>query len=212
MKKKLIYLIIIITALLTSGCSKNANQKNDQLSKPNSANTQQSTTQSQTTAETNTGNTATMISEEDARRIALEHANLTAEQVTFIKSGLDRDNGRVTYDVEFYTSDNKEFDYEIDPYTGEILDYDYDAEYFHQNSDTIEGEEISASKAKEIALAQVPGATENNIHEFESDYDNGKLRYEGKIFYEQAEYEFEIDGQSGTILEWNVEAIHNGTP
>ena len=58
----------------------------------------------------------------------LSHAGLTADQVTFVRSKLDRDDGRLMYDVEFYTSDYKEYDYEIDAATGEILSYDYDAE------------------------------------------------------------------------------------
>ncbi len=69
------------------------------------------------------------ISEEEAQNIALSHAGLTAEQVTFIKSDLDMEDGKQTYDVEFYTEEGKEFDYEIDSTSGEILDFDYDAEY-----------------------------------------------------------------------------------
>lgn len=71
-----------------------------------------------------------MITEDNAKEIALSHASLTADQVTFIKSNIDTDDGRKHYEVEFYTPDNKEYDYEIDPYSGEILDFDYDAEAF----------------------------------------------------------------------------------
>ncbi len=68
---------------------------------------------------------------------------------------------------------------------------------------------ISEEEAKQIALNQVAGAASQHIHEFKSDYDNGKLKYEGKIYYEQTEYEFEIDGYTGAILEWDVEPIYN---
>ena len=68
---------------------------------------------------------------------------------------------------------------------------------------------ISEEEAKTIALDKVTGATTQDIHEFKSDYDNGKLKYEGKIYYEQTEYEFEIDGYTGTILEWDVDPINN---
>lgn len=68
------------------------------------------------------------ISEEEARNIALEHAGLTNDQVTFIRSNIDSDDGRRNYDVEFYTTDGVEYDYEIDPNTGEILEYDFDVE------------------------------------------------------------------------------------
>ena len=170
----------------------------------------QSTDHTQTGTTQNTGDTGNMISEAEAKQIALTHAGLTADQVTFIKSGTDRDDGRVTYDVEFYTKDNKEYDYEIDPYTGEVLDYDHDAEYYTSAADTKDAKTISADEAKKIALKQVSGATEQDLREFESDYDNGKLKYEGKIYYKQTEYEFEIDGYDGTILEWDVEPIYGG--
>ena len=45
-----------------------------------------------------------------------------------------------------------------------------------------------------------------------SDYDNGRLQYEGKLFYDQTEYEFEIDGYSGEILEWDVEPLYCDVP
>lgn len=151
---------------------------------------------------------ASMISEEEAKQIALSHAGLSNDQVTFIKSGLDRDHGRLNYDIEFYSQDQTEYDYEIDPYTGEVLDYDHDAEYYGQTSDSPEGERISEADAKQIALAKVEGATEQDIRKFKSEYDNGRLEYEGKIYYGNQEFEFEIDGYTGEILEWDVETIY----
>lgn len=73
------------------------------------------------------------ISEEEAKSIALSHAGLTTEQVHFIKSSLDIDDGRRYYDVEFYTNNNQEYDYEIDPVTGDIIEYDYDVENYRRN-------------------------------------------------------------------------------
>lgn len=156
-----------------------------------------------------------IITEEAARDIALEHAGLSAEQVTFLKSGLDRDNGRRHYDVEFYTGNYEEYDYNIDPYTGDILDFDYDAEYyvpptaFTASPDDNSAQTITADEAKALALAQVPGATEGDIREFETDYDDGRMEYEGKIYYDHMEYEFEIDGYSGAIRNWDVESIYD---
>ena len=70
-----------------------------------------------------------MITEDTAKEIALSHADLNSDQVTFIKSSLYTEDGQKRYDVEFYTPDNKEYDYEIDPYSGQILDFDYDSEH-----------------------------------------------------------------------------------
>lgn len=77
------------------------------------------------------------------------------------------------------------------------------------NSDA-QTEMVSEEEAKQIALEQVPGATLQDIRAFSSDYDNGRLEYEGKIYYEQKEYEFEIDGSSGIILEWDVDPVYEG--
>ena len=162
----------------------------------------------QTTGTTpSTGNTqaaaGTGITEDRAREIALEHAGLSADQVTFIKSKLDYEDWRRVYEVEFYTSDYREYDYEIDADTGEIRSYDYDAEgYAPPASGTTT---ITADQAKEIALAKVPGATANDIYEFELDRDDGRLEYEGSIYYSGTEYEFTIDGYSGAIRSWEVE-------
>ena len=56
--------------------------------------------------------------------------------------------------------------------------------------------------------AEVPGAAESDIYEFETDRDDGRLEYEGKIIYNNTEYEFTIDGYSGAIREWDAEPFH----
>ena len=151
---------------------------------------------------------ATAVTEEQARETALSHAGLTADQVTFVRSELDRDDGRLMYDVEFYTSDYKEYDYEIDAATGEILSYDYDAEGYSYQPNATPGTAITAEQARAAALAEVPGAAESDIYEFETDRDDGRLEYEGKIIYNNTEYEFTIDGYSGAIREWDAEPFH----
>ena len=155
-----------------------------------------------------TGGQAAAVTEEQARETALSHAGLTADQVTFVRSKLDRDDGRLMYDVEFYTSDYKEYDYEIDAATGEILSYDYDAEGYSYQPNATLGTAITAEQARAIALAEVPGAAESDIYEFETDRDDGRLEYEGKIIYNNTEYEFTIDGYSGAIREWDAEPFH----
>ena len=159
------------------------------------------------------------ISVEKAKEIALEHAGISAEHVNFVKDGLDREDGYLVYDIEFYTNDHKEYDYEIDAYTGEVLSYDYDAEYYTMSVDNASTEQdnngknntnediISEAKAKEIALEHVPGATEADIREFRTDQNDGRLEYEVKIYYDQNEYEFEIDGYSGAIRDEDVDSI-----
>lgn len=114
-KTKILYILALSTLLLT-GC---AGQNNMDAPTP-----QTGQTQSQTTPDNTNGDT--MLSEEEARTIALNHAGLTMDQVTFTKSTLDRDDGRVKYEIEFHSQDWTEYDYDIEPYTGQILGYDKD--------------------------------------------------------------------------------------
>lgn len=76
-------------------------------------------------------------------------------------------------------------------------------------SGEITAQDITDAKAKEIALAKVPGAKESDIREFEKERDNGTDKYSGKIYYEKQEYEFEIDARSGEIIKWEVESIYD---
>ncbi len=74
----------------------------------------------------------TKISEEEAQSIALTHAGLNDEQVHFITSNSDIDDGKRIYDIEFYSKNGQEYDYEIDSVTGEIVGYDYDVENYRK--------------------------------------------------------------------------------
>ncbi len=151
---------------------------------------------------------AQLIGEDKAKSIALSHAGKKEADVKFVRTELDRDDGRTVYEVEFYDSNNMEYDYDIDAYSGDVVSFDYDAEdYKKPESDSGNKSEgtISEAKAKEIALAQVPGAKESDIRKFEVDRDDGRIEYEGEIVYDGMEYEFEIDGYSGAIRDWDVE-------
>ena len=161
-----------------------------------------------TTANTTNAASDGQVTLEEAKEIALNHAGLSADGVTFIKGKLERDDGREKYDIEFYTSDFKEYDYEIDPQTGEILSYDYDAEdYAPQKSSTGNSSAITEAKANEIAVAEASGATVDDNRVWEADYDDGRLEYEGKIYDADTEYEFTIDGYSGSIISWETEPL-----
>ncbi len=60
---------------------------------------------------------------------------------------------------------------------------------------------ITGDRAKQIALARVPGATKDHIRKFEGDKDS----YDGIIIYNGVEYDFEIDAFTGRIIDWDVE-------
>ena len=122
---------------------------------------------------------------------------------------MDRDDGRVVYDVRFDV-DQTEYDYEVLASDGQIVSsdverrdddgYDDDDRSRGSNADVA----VSREEAIDIALAKVSGATENDIR-IELDHDDGRYKYEGDIIYERVEYDFEIDANSGDILEWSEE-------
>lgn len=72
------------------------------------------------------------ITEDQARAIALQRAGLAdSSDIKFKKIKLDRENGRLVYDVEFYTlnaSGRRDMEYsaEIDAETGAVLEWDAD--------------------------------------------------------------------------------------
>ena len=163
-------------------------------------------------AQTNTPNTNTntntatgAVDEAKAQEIALAHAGVKAADATITKSKLDYDDGRQVYEIEWYANGAK-YDYEISVATGEIIDSSYEAKTVVGTGNSAT---VSEATAKQTALARVSGATEKDIYEWKLDYDDGRPEYEGKIIYGGTEYEFTIDATSGTITEWDTEAVHN---
>ena len=71
----------------------------------------------------------------------------------------------------------------------------------HRNGVT----DIVMDQAVAIAVARVPGATEADLKEIEREIDGGRIEYEGSIWYGGYEYEFEIDGSTGNILQWEID-------
>ena len=157
------------------------------------------------------------ITVEEAKTIALNHAGLTADAVTFVKAKQDYDDGRLVYEIEFVTTSGNgylEYDYEIDAATGNILSYDYDAESYTPQPmtttpSTATGALIDEATAKLTAVNQMPGASTSDICEWKLDYDDGRWEYEGKIIYNQMEFEFTIDAATGAVIEWDVESIYD---
>lgn len=139
-----------------------------------------------------------------AKVIALQHANLTEGDVTFTKVKLDRDDGRMIYDVEFYGSSG-EYEYEIDAFSGAILEWDWDRKLSAQNVSVPSGY-ISQDKAKSIALERA-GLSDSSVtfYEVKLDYDDGRAVYELEFKSGSMEYEAETDAVSGAILDWDSE-------
>lgn len=147
-----------------------------------------------------TSSNTTLLSEEEAKRIAFDDAMVDENDIVFIQVKSDHEKGVAVYDIEFYAN-GTEYDYEIAKNDGSIIGKDFDIEGYAPNSS---GDIISLSDAKAIALARVSGATEQNI-KIEFDYDDGYQVYDGEIYYNGVEYEFTIDATNGKVIEWSQE-------
>ena len=143
------------------------------------------------------------IGEDAALQAALEAAGISEADASRVQVSMDRDDGRVVYDVRF-DADQTEYDYEILASDGQVVNSDIEQRRDDRNNGNSADVAVSSEKAIETALAKVPGATENDIR-IELDYDDGRYKYEGDIIYDRVEYDFEIDADSGEILEWSEE-------
>lgn len=143
------------------------------------------------------------ITADRAKEIALADAGLSASSVVFIRAQQDWEDGRAVYEVEFY-SGNTEYDYEIDAITGAIRSADRDVEGFTvpTTSSSSSTAAISVDRAKQIALAEVPGGT---VFKCQLDRDDGRLVYEVEVYSGSTEYDFEIDAQTGAIISRDVD-------
>lgn len=167
-----------------------------------------------TTAAANSGTDSKYISEEEASSIALAQVDGATEDELRINK--DNDDNRNIYEVSIL-HDGVEYDFEIDAQTGDILsqssgrddddDWD-DGQSGSQNNNQNNSGLISEKKASKIALGQVDGATESDLR-IHQDTDDGRTVYEGSIIYNEMEYEFEIDAQSGDIIDWSSESVYD---
>ena len=174
------------------------------------------------TSQTNISNNNidTKITQEKAKEIALNHANLSQNDVTFIKSNLDYDDAIKAYDVEFYHN-NQEYDYKIDTNSGAIIEYDLDIENYSipqsnsnentnisdNNLNTSNNQIITDAKAKEIALNHA-NLSENQVTYINAhlDYDDGIRVYEVDYYVNNMEYSYKIDALTGNIISYEVDS------
>ena len=135
---------------------------------------------------------------------ALKDAGVNEADASRIRVTMDRDDGMLVYEVRFDAAE-VEYDYEIDAESGRIISTDVerwdDDDRDDRNRTANANVAVSRDEAVKTALGKVSGATEKDVR-IELDYDDGRYRYEGDIIYNGIEYDFEIDADSGRILEW----------
>lgn len=192
MKKIALATIILVACISLIGCNKS--------STPNNQNSNNS-----------------KITMEQAQEIALKHAKLTSDQVSFIKTDTELENGIEVYNIEF-SYENKEYDYKINSSNGEIIEYDSDIEDYDitqqqatkenksvtPNNQNSNNSKITVEKAKEISLKHA-NLKDNQVvfDKTEMDYDNGVQVYDIEFHYNNIEYNYEIDANTGNILSYS---------
>ena len=171
------------------------------------------------------------IGQEEAEKIAFQDAGIQETDTSRLRVSRELDDGRKSYEIEF-DSGNKEYSYEIQASDGTILSSDVETIQQNiqtENQQTAQNQQpaetrqpaenqqtteapasqtptpaVSEADAKKAALDRVPGAAEQDLR-MELEYDDGRYIYEGDIYYQQKEYEFEIDANNGSFLKWSEE-------
>lgn len=174
------------------------------------------------------------ITEEEAKKAALEHAKFTENEVNFTKAYLDYDDGIAEYEISFY-KDNVEYDYNIDAVNGSIRSYDSENEgrALPKQSNSADsgsnagadsnagsgsnsgsskttpqgdGSHIEESAAIEAALNHA-GLTQNDVSRLRAqfDFDDGVAVYDVEFWVNAMEYNYEINAVSGEIISYDKE-------
>jgi uncharacterized membrane protein YkoI/predicted small secreted protein len=116
-----------------------------------------------------------IISLEEAKQIALEHANVNAEDAKFDDKELDRDDGNLLFELEFY-ADGIEYEYDIHAITGEILKVERDRE------------DRNKAPKQETKKDQAPAETQTQQPKAEASKQEAKQTQPKQEQTQQAEY------------------------
>lgn len=157
------------------------------------------------------------ITVEAAQAIALAHAGLCEDDITYVRTERDHDDGCWKYEIEFTCGDH-EYDYDIDACTGAIRSFDTEVEHHHTAHHTEShhstapavtqvpqsSELLTESEAKAIALAHAEvSETDARFEKVQLDKDSSVWEYEIEFRANNTEYEYEIHAFTGAILDFD---------
>lgn len=139
------------------------------------------------------------ISKNEAVAIAYKHAGVKADDVTICKVGVEREKGRIVYEVEFI-SDSIEYEFDIDAISGKIIGLEGD---LAQGPAAPHIGFIGVDKAISIALnhAGIRPNASIQYSRIKLERDDGLIIYELNFFHNNKKYEYEIDAITGKVLE-----------
>lgn len=150
----------------------------------------------QATADKTAGAKGGEITEQRAREIALAEAQGDARAVVVEK---EREDGETVYEVSFYVQGTK-YEVDVGGTDGRVKKSEQKAEQAGADKAA-----LARDKAEALALSRVPGAGPQDIG-LQYETDDGRTQYDGRIVYNGRVYEFEIDANSGDVLEWKEKA------
>lgn len=199
MKNKLLITTLTLAALSTAFAGYNSIKGNAETTDPNKV----------------VLDASNVITEDEAKKVALEHAGIKESDVTNLKIKLDTEDGIKEYEVEFF-SGNTEYDYDINAISGEIISFDNDVEDdfdddMNDNNNAADSSNlITEDEAKEVAFkdAGIEEADAKSLR-IKLDTDDGVKEYEVEFYTADKEYDYEINASTGKILSKDVESIKN---
>lgn len=154
-----------------------------------------------------------VISEAEAKTIALKHAGLTENQVIFVKSRLDYSDGSAEYDIEF-TANSTRYEYEVKASDGTVTEFSAEKipAVKPQNPTEETGvANISEAEARAAALKHAGLTNAQAVFvKTKLDYDNGVMEYDIEFTADSTRYEYEIKASDGTVLKYSSEAMPAG--
>lgn len=154
------------------------------------------------------------ITLEEAKQMAMDYADVKAEDLLYFDVKLDDNDGVLQYEVEFFASGSK-YKYNILASDGSVRSYSYDSVSAYKRKNQLNPSKSGQSEgliledeAKKIAIDHAGITLEDMIPvRVNLDMDDVIYRYEIK-FYEQGKiYEYGIAAETGEIISvnWNVE-------
>lgn len=169
-----------------------------------------------------------LIGLDAAKGRALEDAGLSAHDVTYTKEKLESEDGISVYDIEFY-NDSAKYDYEINAVNGTILDKSVEILHTGTNgrpsastqpqqpaqtpAQDQQGHRLTLEEAKNIALEDAGVSSADVTYTKEKlDRDDGVYVYELEFYTNDTEYDYDINAQTGAIMDKSVEFFENNPP
>ncbi|MCI7779128.1 MAG: PepSY domain-containing protein [Clostridiales bacterium] len=158
-------------------------------------------------------------SEEAALAIALEHAGVTLDQLSWYEICLDFDDGIWVYEVEFVVG-NTEYEYEINAITGEIIKFETEFEDDPHGAPPVTerptqqpGSNFLSEDEIRAIVFNHAGVNANDVREFEIELDDehGIWVYEVEFKAGNIEYDYVVNAVTGEIIKSETEVDDDPT-